>query len=165
MGRGGGGFSRDDATHPQHRLKLNGTAITTTTTNNNNNNNNNNNDTQGLSPALRSRAGSIGHGPGGGPSTPTTTLANAAPYAPYRADADFGPLALIVMEGEEVTILLPEDDLPLFPPGALVACPLRWTPIKLCGRRFDFHETGVVSAMSKARASPLGCCCCVPFSR
>lgn len=50
-----------------------------------------------------------------------------------------------------MTLLLPEEDVGLFPMGALVACPLRWTPIKLCGRRFDFHETGVVSAMSKVR--------------
>ena len=49
----------------------------------------------------------------------------------------------------EVTFLLDESDIELFPEGALEISPQRWKLIKLCGRAIDFDETGIVSAMSK----------------
>jgi hypothetical protein len=52
------------------------------------------------------------------------------------------------MEGE-LTLLLEEASLHLFPPLALLPCPLRWRALKLCGRPFGFEETGLVAAMSK----------------
>jgi len=55
---------------------------------------------------------------------------------------------MIEMEGE-VTLLLEEASLSLFPPLALLPCPLRWRALKLCGRPFGFEETGLVAAMSK----------------
>jgi len=70
-------------------------------------------------------------------------------------DLEFGPLALVEMEGE-VTLLLEEETLPLFPPLALLPCPLRWRALKLCGRPFGFEETGLVAAMCKMDdATPL----------
>ena len=62
--------------------------------------------------------------------------------------SDFGPLAFIEMDGE-LTLLLEEASLALFPPLALLPCPLRWRALKLCGRPFGFEETGLVAAMSK----------------
>lgn len=56
------------------------------------------------------------------------------------------------MEGE-ISLLLDEEASTLFPLEHLAVCPLKWTAIKLCGRRFDFHETGCVCAMSKVRAA------------
>ena len=49
----------------------------------------------------------------------------------------------------ELTFLLDESDIDLFPEGALEISPQRWKLIKLCGRAIDFDETGIVSAMSK----------------
>ena len=49
----------------------------------------------------------------------------------------------------ELTFLLDESDIGLFPEGALEISPQRWKLIKLCGRAIDFDETGIVSAMSK----------------
>lgn len=52
----------------------------------------------------------------------------------------------------EVTFLLDERDIDLFPQDALVTSPQQWRVIKLCGRPIAFNETGVVSAMSKVDA-------------
>jgi hypothetical protein len=59
-------------------------------------------------------------------------------------------LSFCEVEGE-VSLLLDEEDVDTFPANAVTVCPVRWTAIKLCGRRFDFSETGIVSAMSKVR--------------
>lgn len=50
---------------------------------------------------------------------------------------------------EEVTLLLSDDDVGLFPDGSLVVSPQRWKVIKLSGRPIAFDETGIVSAMSR----------------
>jgi hypothetical protein len=50
---------------------------------------------------------------------------------------------------EEVTLLLSDDDVNLFPDGSLVVSPQRWKVIKLGGRPIAFDETGIVSAMSR----------------
>lgn len=54
--------------------------------------------------------------------------------------------------GQEVTFLLDERDIELFPQDTLISSPQQWRVIKLCGRAIDFNETGVVSAMSKVDA-------------
>ncbi len=56
------------------------------------------------------------------------------------------------IEGE-ISLLLDEEDVNLFPANALLVCPQRWKAVKLCGRTFDFNETGVVSAMSRVDPS------------
>lgn len=53
----------------------------------------------------------------------------------------------------EITFLLDEKDVSLFPKDMLVTSPQQWRVIKLCGRPIAFNETGVVSAMSKVDAS------------
>lgn len=50
---------------------------------------------------------------------------------------------------EEVTFLLYEDDVKLFPEGSLIISPQQWKVIKLGGRNVEFEETGIVSAMSR----------------
>lgn len=62
-----------------------------------------------------------------------------------------GLLALTEVEGE-ISLLLDEEASTLFPLEQLAVCPLKWCAIKLCGRKFDFHETGCVCAMSKVRS-------------
>lgn len=49
----------------------------------------------------------------------------------------------------ELTFLVDESDVDNFPVGALTLSPQRWRLIKLGGRQIEFHETGIVSAMSK----------------
>lgn len=53
----------------------------------------------------------------------------------------------------EITFLLDEIDVDKFPPNALILSPQKWRVIKLCGRPIKFHETGVISGMSKVEAS------------
>lgn len=55
-------------------------------------------------------------------------------------------------DSREVTLLLEEDEIELFPPNMLITSPQQWRVIKLCGRPIAFDETGVVSAMSKVDA-------------
>lgn len=50
---------------------------------------------------------------------------------------------------EELTVLLEEGDIDLFPEDCLVVSPQRWRVVKLCGRTIEFDETGIVSAMSR----------------
>eukprot|EP01042_Synura_sphagnicola_P035512 gene35512-45479_t len=56
-------------------------------------------------------------------------------------------------QNREITFLLDERDVDLFPKDALVTTPQQWRVIKLCGRPIAFNETGVVSAMSKIDAN------------
>jgi hypothetical protein len=49
----------------------------------------------------------------------------------------------------ELTFLLDESDIDSFPEGALTVSPQRWRLIKLGGRKIEFDETGIVTAMSK----------------
>lgn len=56
-------------------------------------------------------------------------------------------------QNREITFLLDERDVELFPKDALVTTPQQWRVIKLCGRPIAFNETGVVSAMSKIDAN------------
>ena len=49
----------------------------------------------------------------------------------------------------ELTFLVDESDVDSFPEGALIVSPQRWRLIKLGGRQIGFHETGIVTAMSK----------------
>jgi hypothetical protein len=53
----------------------------------------------------------------------------------------------------ELTFLLDESDVDSFPEGSLTVSPQRWRLIKLGGRMIEFHETGIVSAMSKIDSS------------
>ena len=53
----------------------------------------------------------------------------------------------------ELTFLLDESDVDSFPEGALTVSPQRWRLIKLGGREIEFHETGIVTAMSKIDSS------------
>jgi hypothetical protein len=48
----------------------------------------------------------------------------------------------------ELTFLLDESDVDSFPEGALTVSPQRWRLVKLGGRMIEFHETGIVAAMS-----------------
>lgn len=48
---------------------------------------------------------------------------------------------------DEISLILDETSLPLFPPEAIVGPSTRWRPLRLCGKTFAFDETGVVSAM------------------
>ena len=50
---------------------------------------------------------------------------------------------------QEITFLIEECDISLFPPDSLNVSPQMWRVIKLCGRPIAFDETGVVSAMSR----------------
>lgn len=53
----------------------------------------------------------------------------------------------------ELTFLLDESDVDSFPEGALTVSPQRWRMIKLGGRMIEYHETGIVSAMSNIDSS------------
>lgn len=53
----------------------------------------------------------------------------------------------------ELTFLLEECDIALFPADSLIISPQMWRVIKLCGRPIAFDETGVVSAMSRVDAN------------
>ena len=48
---------------------------------------------------------------------------------------------------DEISLIIDETSLPLFPPEAVVGSSTRWRPLRLCGKDFSFDETGVVSAM------------------
>lgn len=54
---------------------------------------------------------------------------------------------------DELTFLIDEEDLDMFPEGALDVSPQRWRVIKLCGRAIEFDETGIVSAMSRIEST------------
>lgn len=58
-----------------------------------------------------------------------------------------------VNTAKEITFLLPESEVAHFPPDSLLISPQQWRVIKLCGRPIAFHETGIVSAMSKIDAN------------
>ena len=47
----------------------------------------------------------------------------------------------------DVSLIIDQRSLADFPPGAVLGEPTCWRAVKLCGRRFEFDETGVVSAM------------------
>ena len=47
----------------------------------------------------------------------------------------------------DVSLIIDQRELAEFPPGAVLGEPTCWRAVKLCGRRFEFDETGVVSAM------------------
>ena len=49
----------------------------------------------------------------------------------------------------ELTFLVDESDVDSFPEGSITVSPQRWRLIKLGGRQIGFHETGIVTAMSK----------------
>ena len=51
--------------------------------------------------------------------------------------------------GDEITLLLDENDIDQFPVGALQISPQHWKVIKLSGRAIEFDETGIVTAMSQ----------------
>lgn len=53
----------------------------------------------------------------------------------------------------EITFLLEERDVKLFPDNFLQTSPQEWRVVKLCGRPIAFDETGVVSAMSRINAN------------
>ena len=48
---------------------------------------------------------------------------------------------------DEISLIIDETSLHLFPPEAIVGPSTRWRPLRLCGKSFAFDETGVVSAM------------------
>eukprot|EP01031_Cornospumella_fuschlensis_P000855 gene855-1075_t len=54
----------------------------------------------------------------------------------------------IWQQGEEVTLLLPEDIPPSLPPSLLTLSPQRWRGVKLWGRVIDWGEVGVVGGMT-----------------
>jgi|TARA_B100000524_G_scaffold35019_2_gene17223 hypothetical protein len=47
----------------------------------------------------------------------------------------------------DISLIIDEDSLVDFPSEATTGSPSCWRAVKLCGRRFAFDETGVVSAM------------------
>lgn len=55
--------------------------------------------------------------------------------------------------GEEVTFLLEECDLSLFPVDVLLLSPIQWRVIKLCGPAIEGSECGVVAAMMRPLTS------------
>ena len=48
---------------------------------------------------------------------------------------------------DEISLIIDETSLHLFPAEAIVGPSTRWRPLRLCGKSFAFDETGVVSAM------------------
>ena len=48
----------------------------------------------------------------------------------------------------EVTFLLDENDVEMFPEGALTISQQRWSIVKLVGRPISFDESGIISLMS-----------------
>ena len=48
---------------------------------------------------------------------------------------------------DEISLIIDEKSLALFPEEAIVGSSTRWRPLRLCGKSFAFDETGVVSAM------------------
>ncbi|KAF0689955.1 Aste57867_18599 [Aphanomyces stellatus] len=50
--------------------------------------------------------------------------------------------------GEEISLIVDEECLVAFSESAVIVSPDRWRVIKLCGRTYNFDETGVVAAMS-----------------
>jgi hypothetical protein len=51
----------------------------------------------------------------------------------------------------EVTFLLNEADLDFFPQDMLIISPQKWTSVRLGGRPIDYHECGIVSAMTASQ--------------
>ncbi|CAK4526709.1 unnamed protein product [Aphanomyces euteiches] len=49
---------------------------------------------------------------------------------------------------EEISLILDEECLTDFAEDAVIVSPDRWRVIKLCGKTYDFDETGIVAAMS-----------------
>ncbi len=50
---------------------------------------------------------------------------------------------------DEITLMISEDDVKIFPENSLLISPEKWRSVKLCGRAIGFDETGIVSAMSR----------------
>ena len=80
---------------------------------------------------------------GHGPADPADAATRAG-----AAVGSKGFLLAIIDTDEDLTLLLDEETVALFPEEAISVCPILWRPIKLDGKAFKFDETGVVSAMS-----------------
>lgn len=78
-----------------------------------------------------------------------TSLNWQAPARPAAASFMWG----IWQQGDEVTLLMEEDDIYSFPNHIMSRLPQRWRATKLCGRVITFSETGVVTAMSRIETS------------
>ena len=52
-----------------------------------------------------------------------------------------------VWRRRQISLIIDEDSLQLFPEDAIVGSSERWRPMRLCGKSFAFDVTGVVSAM------------------
>ena len=56
-----------------------------------------------------------------------------------------------------VSLIIDQASLADFPSGAVLGSTTCWRAVKLCGRRFEFDETGVVSAMFAGSSAACAC--------
>lgn len=54
---------------------------------------------------------------------------------------------------DEITLVMDESNMELFPDDTLEASPQKWKGIKLCGRPIGFDEFGFITGMSKVGVS------------
>jgi len=74
----------------------------------------------------------------------THALVHRIMFAPRVAHRCFWSYTHI---DDEISLMIDEDSLPLFPDEAIVGSSATWRPLRLCGKAFGFDATGVVSAM------------------